>query len=191
MPVQPFEGKTFVAFMDISGFKSMMKEGRAAGALDAFYEAGYAVLREYQSPNFSVSGFFVSDCGILFVRGGNEQDFIPRLEAICQVIEEVHRKCFEKAIHLTTSISWGEFKYRQRIEFPGIDKNPIYGNAYVAAFTDNEAGSPKLYPSECRLIRKDLPDDIVEYCINSHQSIARKMRETPNHFYFEWMRLIN
>jgi hypothetical protein len=188
MSVQPFKGKTFVAFMDISGFKSMMKEGRAAVALDAFYESGYAVLKEHKGSNFPVDGFFVSDCGILFVRGRNEQDIIPLLEAICRVIEEIHRKCFEKAIQLTTSISWGEFSYHHRIEFPGIEKNPIYGNAYVAAFTDNDAGSPKLYPSECRLVRNDLPQDVVKYCINPAQSIARKMRKTPNHFYFEWMR---
>jgi len=42
MPIQHFQGDTFVAFMDISGFKSMMDEGqRALHALDAYYNAGF------------------------------------------------------------------------------------------------------------------------------------------------------
>jgi hypothetical protein len=42
MPIRPFpQADTFVAFMDIAGFKSMMNDGqRAPLALDAFYNAG-------------------------------------------------------------------------------------------------------------------------------------------------------
>src|ERR1041384_6966844 len=138
MPVQAFQGNTFVAFMDIAGFKSMMDDGqRAPSALDAFYNAGFSVLRDNQNRSAPVDGFFISDCGVLFVRG--EDETLPaRLESLCRVVGRIHKRTFNKAIQLTTSIAWGEFSYHERIEFPGIEKNPIHGNAYIAAFQDRE-----------------------------------------------------
>jgi hypothetical protein len=189
MPVDPFpQGNTFVAFMDIAGFKSMMGDGqRALLALDALYSAGFRVLRDHrrnQQP--LVDGLFLSDCGVLFVRGEQELAHI-RLISLCRVISQIHQRTFEKAVQLTTSIAWGEFRYEDRIEFPGIGKNAIYGNAYVAAYADNE-GVPKLYPSECRLRREGLPPDVIEFCASRQGPIAERMRETPRHFYYEWMR---
>jgi hypothetical protein len=37
MPIPNYDGKTFVAFIDISGFKTMMKKNQAWEALDQFY----------------------------------------------------------------------------------------------------------------------------------------------------------
>jgi hypothetical protein len=188
MSVQPFHGKTFVAFMDIEGFKSMMGDGkRAPLALDAFYSAGYTVLKEHRGDAILVDGFFMSDCGVLFVRGENEASSI-RLESICRIIQQIHQRTFKKTFQLTTSISWGDFSYDERIEFPGIEKNPIYGSAYVAAFVDSKA-HPKLYSSECRLKRDELlPPDIIDWCISKQGAVAERMRETPRHFYYDWMR---
>lgn len=189
MSVLPFpEANTFVAFIDIAGFKSMMDDGqRGPLALDALYRAGFEVLRDHQLRHEpSVDGFFLSDCGVLFVRGEQESADV-RLASLCRVISQIHHRTFEKAIQLTTSIAWGIFSYKDRIEFPGIEKNPICGNAYITAFADNE-GLPKLYPGECRLRREGLPPDVVEFCTNRQGPIAGRMRETPLHFYYEWMR---
>jgi hypothetical protein len=187
MPVQPFQANTFVAFMDIAGFKSMMGDGkRAPLALDAFYSAGFSVLRNQQNRTPKVDGFFISDCGVLFVRG-EQQEASTRLESLCKVIQQIHRRTFESAVQLTTSIAWGEFSYHERIEFPGIEKNPIYGNAYVVAFADSESMT-KLYPSDCRLLRDGLPQDVLDFLTARDGDIAGRMRETPRHFYYEWMR---
>jgi hypothetical protein len=189
MPIGQFQGNTFVAFMDIAGFKSMMGDGqRAPLALDAFYNAGYSVLRNHRNDTALVDGFFISDCGVLFVRG-EQEPATSRLASICQVVREIHQQTFERAVQLTTSLAWGEFSYHERIEFPGIEKNPIYGNAYVAAFADNEGSSPRLHPSECRLRRDGLPQDVVDFCITKHGQVAEHMRESPRHFYYEWMRV--
>jgi len=189
MAVQPFDGDTFVAFMDISGFKSMMNDGqRGLLALDAFYSAGFTVLQDRHNDGVLVDGFFISDCGVLFVRG-EDQPVSTRLQAICRVVQKIHKRTFEKAVQLTTSISWGKFSYQERIEFPGIVKNPIYGNAYVSAFADNN-NLPKLYPSDCRIKREGLPPDVDDWCFQKQENIARLMRETPRHFYFEWMKTI-
>lgn len=174
--------------MDIAGFKSMMGDGqRAPLALDAFYNAGFVTLRDQQNIGVKVDGFFISDCGVLFVRGEN-QNASSRLQSLCRVVRQIHRRAFERAVQLTTSIAWGQFSYHERIEFPGIEKNPIFGNAYVTAFADNEGGTPKLYPSECRIRKDDLPQDALDFCTNKQGEVAEHMRTTPRHFYYEWMR---
>ncbi|MGZ5481194.1 MAG: hypothetical protein ACXWID_04360 [Pyrinomonadaceae bacterium] len=187
MAVAPFEGHTFVAFVDICGFKAMMSEGqRGPLALDALYSAGFDVLREHRNNANAVDGFFVSDCGVLFVRNENA-DNLSRLWSLCFIVKEIHRRTFKEAVQLTSSIAWGRFSYHERIEFPGIDKSPIYGNAYIAAFTDNE-GSPKLYPNECRIIRRGLPVEVIDVLHRRREPLWNQVRETPDHFYYEWMR---
>jgi hypothetical protein len=152
MPVPDYHGETFVAFMDISGFKEMMKkQEKAVRAIDHFYKSGYSILQQ----NNNVHGMFVSDCAILFVHNGNEPE--GKLQSILAVVEQLNRDLLQHEIMLTTSISYGQFSYHQRLEFPGIEKNPIYGNAYVAAFLDNEAGQPRIQPGQCRIIKRGLP----------------------------------
>jgi len=69
MPLQNYEGTTFVAFTDISGFREMMRDRKKAVlALDKFYQAGYDILRNQTANAYRVDGLFVSDCGVLFVR---------------------------------------------------------------------------------------------------------------------------
>lgn len=189
MPLPQFQGDTFVAFVDIAGFTSMMADGkRGALALDAFYSAGYSVLHEHRTDPVVVHGLFVSDCGILFVRG-LEHPASVRLASLCCVVQQIHGRTFKKAFHLTTSIAWGEFSYNERIEFPGIEKNAISGYAYMAAYADTK-DSPKLYPSECRIRRHGLPADVLDSCVDRQAPVFDLMRETPNHFYYEWMRAV-
>src|SRR5690242_4243163 len=111
MPLQPFNNDTFVAFIDITGFTSMMREGdgrRAVQALDDFYSVGYAAIRAQTSALISVDGLFISDCGVLFVRG--EQNPIgERLDSILAVVERIYRRSSERAVFLTTAITWGPF----------------------------------------------------------------------------------
>jgi len=191
MAVPAFHGNTFVAFTDISGFKAMMNDGeRAVLALDAFYQSGYSVLRqERQRANHRpmVHGFFVSDCAVLFVTDPNLSP-LDRFQVLCSVLQQIHRRTFQKAIQLTTSIAWGQFDYEERIEFLGINKDAIYGGAYVDAFMDNEHTLPKLYPNECRLLRKDLPVEVERFCVEKIGPVGQHIRQTQAHFYYEWMR---
>jgi len=83
MGISDFDGKTFVAYIDISGFKKMMKDRRKAlRVLDEFYRAGYTALRDQKDSNHKVEGIFVSDCGILFVRGQNPIDQLVALLSV-------------------------------------------------------------------------------------------------------------
>jgi hypothetical protein len=187
MPLRNFQGHTFVAYADIAGFKSMMSDGnRGAAALDAFYQSGYSVILHQPANGVRVEGLFVSDCGILFVSDPGPAPL--QLETLLTNIESLNRRCFERAVSLTTSIAWGEFSYHERIEIPGIEKNPVYGNAYVAAFLDNESSSPKLYSNECRIVKRELPLDALNLCTSSQGPVGSRIRATSDHFYFEWMR---
>jgi hypothetical protein len=128
MPLDPFDGTTFVAFMDISGFMKMMtEESRAVHALDCFYQAGYDALH-LQNGQPRVDGLFISDCGVLFVRGAG-QDSHAGLQTLLDVVEKINRAVLASEVMLTTSTAHGAFSYHNRLEFPGIEKNPIFGNA--------------------------------------------------------------
>lgn len=176
MAVSNFNGDTFVAFTDISGFKEMMKgDGqKAIRALDKLNRAGYAALQ--RKPE--INGFFVSDCGILFVKD-NSLSKHEKLSVMLEVVEDINRSLLDDDIMLTTSIAYGKFSYHSRIEFDGIEKNPIYGNAYVAAFLDNETGKPIIQPGQCRIVLDQNDHNLIE--------VNDRLLETTKHLDFYWM----
>ena len=176
MAIADFNGNTFVAFLDISGFKEMMKGdgSQAVNALDKLNQAGYDVLQNNQT----IGGIFISDCGVLFVQDYNINKKI-KLQNMLKVIKEINKKLIADDIMTTTSIAYGHFSYHNRIEFEGILKNPIYGNAYVAAFLDNENTTPKLEPGQCRIVLNN-NEDIESYDIPL-------LKKTTKHHYHYWM----
>jgi|LGVF01.1.fsa_nt_gb hypothetical protein len=55
MPLEEFHGETFVAFVDISGFKALMKDTeKAYKALNSFYQIGYNSLKSDSNRNPSM-----------------------------------------------------------------------------------------------------------------------------------------
>ena len=87
----------------------------------------------------------------------------------------------------------GYFKYQSRIEFEGIDKNPIYGDAYISSYFDIEKGKPKIQPGQCRIVIKNLSDSIKDIIENDTTdsnviNLIRKRPNDDNHYYFYWMR---
>lgn len=193
MPISNFEGKTFAAFLDISGFKELMQEKDMAWkALDKLYSSGYDILRNQNGLN-RVEGIFISDCGILFVRNnqGNGIHQINGLHSLLQVIKDINQRMLENEIMLTTSIAYGNFKYQERIEFPGIGKYPVYGDAYVSAYLDNKDEIPKIQPGQCRIVKENIPDEITT-AIKQRQgngifSMIRGKRGDNKHYYYYWM----
>jgi len=188
MPITNFGGDTFVAFVDISGFKQLMTDGkRAWEAIDRLYQYAYRAIRE---SNNMVEGLFVSDSGILFVK--NYQNKTVCLKALLDVVKKLNKKMLNHDFMLTTSIAYGDFRYQERIEFRGIGKNPIYGNAYLSAFLDNENGKPKIQPGQCRIVKENLPLNIIQSIENNTADdgilrMIKKRSNDANHFYFYWM----
>jgi hypothetical protein len=178
MPLHNQSGQAFVAFTDISGFKSLMKDDRALKALNNFYTNGFLCLQNC----LDVQGLFISDCGVLFTRN-HVVSIMDQFIKLLEVIHKLNKSMLEHDIMLTTSIAYGDFSYHNRIEFDGIQKSPIYGNAYLSAFLDNENGLPKIQPGMCRIIKNNLPSEIIDYLQNNNMNIE----EEKNHYIFYWM----
>lgn len=173
MALEPIDEKTFVAYIDLSGFKEMMKTGKAVEAMDCFYNAGFHALRE----ETSVNGLFVSDCGILFARSGTPT---RRLASILRVVKAINRSLLSRGYMAACSVAWGPFSYQDRITFPGIAKQPIFGNGYLAAVMDCEVATPKIQPGQCRIVSKDLP----EYAAIEQSPLL--VKESAKHITYYW-----
>ncbi len=174
MSLRNFEGDAFVAFTDISGFKQLMKDGKALEALDCLYTSGYKELQNQPD----VCGLFVSDCGILYTTG---DDKASQFEKLLSVVKNINKKMLKKNFMLTTSIAYGYFSYRERIEFLGIQKTPLYGPAYVDAYLDNENGLPKIQPGKCRIKRKYIDDSLLQ-----ENRFKNHLYRINDYYYFYW-----
>ena len=188
MPLNPFNDDTFVAFIDISGFKELMRKNHAYGALNSFYSIGYRQLQESQRDGEGVEGLFVSDCGVLFAK--DTSDHRQGLLTLLEIIKGMHEKMLREGYLLTTSVAFGHFTYTHRIEFDGIEKNPIFGQAYLNAFLDAEASTPRLQPGQCRIVKENLPRDISDSIGERGEDLFQYISERngdKNHLYFYWM----
>lgn len=193
MSLENYEGNTFVAFLDISGFKELMQdEDEALRALDKLYGAGYSSLfaqRQFNSES-RIDGLFISDSGVLFLKRDN-QNLLACLKILLIVIGNINKVMIDNNFMLTTSIAYGRFSYQQRIEFVGIEKNPIYGNAYVSALLDNEKGKPKIQPGQCRILKQNLPGIVnSEIELQNTDEILGMVKERNRdnqHYYYYWM----
>ncbi|MDD2904961.1 MAG: hypothetical protein WBK95_10390 [Sulfurimonas sp.] len=175
MPNNDFSGKTFVAFVDISGFKNMMQKKQAGDALMEFYSIGYRTLGEHPD----ISGVFISDCGILY-HNGVAGDINTKLQSILDAIKKINEKMLEKNYLLTTSIAYGEFEYRNKIELENMTKNSFQGYAYLDAYLDSEdKGIHKLKAGECRVL---ISDDLGTINLGNPN-----IKKTSKHFYYYWM----
>jgi len=183
MPIENYSGRTFVAFTDISGFKKMMRrEHEARRTLKRFYSTGFEALANQENHGLHrVDGFFVSDCGVLFVRG--DQPGSECLRSLLVVLEKINRRCLEHHFVLTTSVAYGEFQYRNLREIRGVVKTPIYGEAYLDAFLDNEHREPRIQPGQCRIMV-----EARRYCESeSADRYFSRLRQHQEHIYFYWM----
>lgn len=182
----PYSGSTFVAYTDIAGFKAMMNnEKRLMQAMDALYSSGYRAMQVPAVP--PIEGFFISDCGVLFARRTQETE-IEALTSLLGVMEKIHLSVFKSAFTITTSIAFGSFTYRDKIEFEGLGKTAIHGDAYVSAFKDSEKTADKIYSNECRILKANLPSTITKEAIDTINIAHGCIRDENNYFYYEWMK---
>lgn len=185
MPIQNFDGNTFVAFSDICGFKSLIpNREKAINALQHFYQTGFDVIHNQINHTTKVEGFFISDCAVLFVRSGLNNHSLA-IEKLLMVVEELNKKMLEKDLMLTTSFCFGYFNYEGKFEISGTEKNQIFGDAYVEAFLDNEVGKPKIKPGECRILLKGLPNDLIHFEANRNSHL--KLIKSKSHLKYYWM----
>ena len=197
MPIQNYDGETYVAFLDISGFKEMMRrEHRAKEALNKFYTTIYNIGRNLHANNekgfLEVNSLVISDCMILFSRNApGYDDKIKGLRSILCFIQQVNRDLIAPPLPLMTtcSIDYGRFRYEDRIEFEGIEKGYFVGQPYVNAFLDNEKLKE---PGKCRLVKGNIenicdPIDLLDTLIIRGEPPFSLLEETGKCYYFHWM----
>ena len=110
-----------------------------------------------------------------------------QLVRILGVVQQINRRVLRSDVMLTTSIAYGHFRYHGRLEFPGIEKNPIYGGAYVQAFLDNENGRPRIQPGQCRLTKRNLPEANGNLLSHDRSPLFELLQNERSHYQFYWM----
>lgn len=193
MPLHNYSGKAFVAFVDISGFKKMMKQGdKAMRCLNDFYQIGYDIFRERR--NEPLEGLFVSDCVILIGKTGNSEHTVDEnevkvLSELLGLVKQLNVKMAHKGWTLTTSIAYGDYAYEEKFELSNLEKTPIYGGAYVKAFLDSEL-EKKLKQGECRIVLDDdyssQLENIIETLPDNLKNLIVKRGRDNKHRYFYW-----
>ena len=181
------QAETFVAWVDISGFKQMMRDRpQAEQALNAFYSIGYDAVRHQNDVEpKSLNGLFVSDAGVLFTRKPLG-DPSKMLASMLGVIERICRNMLERDYLVTASVAFGDFDYRNKAEFVGISKMALMGGAYLKAYQDNEIGSPRIKPGYCRIVKEGLPADL-DFGDPGSPILSRGREAGEKHFNFYWM----
>jgi hypothetical protein len=128
-----------------------------------------------------VDGLFVSDFGVLFVREADAGS-PDALNDLLRVIEALSRRLLMAQVMLTSPVAYGQFSYHQRLEFPGIEKNPVFGDAYLEAYLDNSNSDAKIQPGQCRVVCRGLP---AQLAVSGGE--ARLAEKRGEHRYFYWM----
>jgi hypothetical protein len=146
-----FDGSTFVAFSDLSGFKNMIRgdAGKAYEALNCLYTEAY----HYLDGCRNVGGLAVSDCVVAWaIDAGVEVSVRAKAEAILDFLKALHRGMLQRSYLVTTTIAWGRHTYQRRIELSNFRKDLLTGSAYIEAYIRNgsaEKGSISLLRKGC------------------------------------------
>ncbi|MFX0211567.1 MAG: hypothetical protein ACFFDT_36655 [Candidatus Hodarchaeota archaeon] len=191
--IMPYNDKTWVGFIDISGFKNEMRKGKrhTRNMLNKFYNCVYnnRFLFANRNPDWNtieLNLISISDCAILFTRNQNRtsQEISKGLATILLFIKNVNRELVrlpKPRILTTSSICYGDFNFETRLEGSGIDKEFFYGDAYVEAYLDSASLSNTINPGECRI---KIDENIN---INFEDYIFRLLYREKNHYKYYWM----
>ena len=96
----------------------------------------------------------------------------------------------DKNYLMTCSIAYGQFYFKDLNAYSGVEKLPVYGEAYLNAFLDNESQNPKLEPGFLRIVKKGLPLEVFKYFSEENNKYVERIgviEESPIHFYVHWM----
>jgi hypothetical protein len=198
MPIEPFEGATWVAFIDVCGFKKMVpKPQKAKEALTKFYNTIYKVNRLYHENygldvrSVQINSLMVSDCAVIFVdsRARKIEDWAvakaENLNVLLWAISTINRSLINPTngpqIMTTCAIDYGYFEYAKRNEDEHTEKNLFFGEAYLNAFlkTEDKKGL-KSMPGYCRVIRRG-------FSVPPAHNVLLSLKENGDCYDYFWM----
>lgn len=195
------ERETYVAYLDISGFKAMMQRGlEAKVTLNRFYNTIHDIQSDFQATRYrrdllEVDAIVVSDCAILFSRNRNSsEDRVKGLRSLLTFIQRVNHDLIcahapgqdhHPPITTTCSIAYGKFEYKGRFEIKGIEKEFFVGWAYVKAFQDNEYSPTRIRPGQCRLLKTNT--SFPKKPRRPEGSVFSVLKGGQKYYHFYWM----
>ncbi|MCW3989806.1 MAG: hypothetical protein NWE88_07015 [Candidatus Bathyarchaeota archaeon] len=191
--IEPYTNKTWVAFVDISGFKNEMRKGKrqARKMLNKFHNSIFnnGLLFTNRNPDWNtieLNLLSVSDCAILFTRNQNRTslEISKGLATMLLFIKNMNRELIrppKPRILTTSSICYGEFNIEPRTEGSGINKEFFYGDGYVDAYRDNSSQSNKIQPGECRI---KIDENIN---IDFEDNVFRLLNRERRYYMYYWM----
>lgn len=196
IPIENFEGTTWIAYMDISGFKKFMHENNGLHVLNKFMDDAYQELGATQ--NFD--GIFFSDSGVVFYRQqipkNNDEVIFRVLNELLSLIRRLNTRYmtpsskWEDVSFLTKCcVAFGEFKFQNKEEHIHILKGPIYGRAYVKAFLSIEKNKPhKMEIGEVRIMYYNLKKEFSsKFKKNTEYDEFKHLYQFSNdHMYYSW-----
>jgi hypothetical protein len=196
--VRDYHGNTFVAFLDVLGFRDTVKNdiSLAAHILDKFYGTIYdtslnltvrsADIDRNSRGNTTilpgVNMIVASDCAVIFSRNTESGENLSNdLECVLKFISEVNNRLIKSepspSVLTTCSIAYGQFTYEDRRDSGFLRKNCFFGMPYMRAFSDSEKMKNK--PGLCRLLRDGMPHNVPKL---SHFLVKK-----DKNYYFYWM----
>jgi hypothetical protein len=133
-----------------------------------------------------IRSLVVSDCSVIFVDNSRlVEDKIRDLKIALGFIRQINRRLISEesglSIMTTCSIDYGKFRYEDRLEFEGVDKEFFLGQPYINAYLDNE--KLKRYPGKCRILTDFSSSNVDRE--GYHSLFLSKRRKRYRYFY--WM----
>ncbi len=149
IPIENFEGTTWIAYMDISGFKKFMQENKGLNVLNKFMDDAYQELGTTEI----FDGIFFSDSGVVFypqrISKNNDRVIFRVLNELLKFIKRLNTRYmtpsskWEDVSFLTKCcVAFGDFKFQNKEENNHILKGPVYGRGYVKAYLSIEKNIP-------------------------------------------------
>jgi len=196
LSIESFDEETFVAFLDVCGFKDLMSPlSKAAECLDRFFQSVYDEVRSSHQRSQKIDCITVSDCAVAFARNNtaHEQEIstpvdVQRLNSMLVLVKNIARRMVQSNFVIKGSIAYGRFKFENRIEIPGIDKAMFVGSAYMNAYQDVENGKPKLEIGEIRIKPRAKVEQILgQNHADENSEPFSLVRLDKRDYYFYWM----
>lgn len=173
MPIASYHGEeTYVAYLDISGFKKLMDSSYRNGTneaievLDLFYNTISSLImkNDKDSKKSEISVLMFSDSAILYVRNSPNNLEVEGLIDLLLLLKDINVSLFNSKFNIltTSSLSFGDFHYNRQDVTTNVTQSFIYGKGYVSSYLNNEQWKPKIEPGQCRISKIDLPINMVD-----------------------------
>lgn len=202
--VKDYNDDTWVAFLDVSGFKREVGAdiALAASILDKFYQKMYDVCLSINTNNRrmrlpTINMVAASDCAIVFSRSPDRRDTYStdsnsgseKTRSLSSILDFVQRiNCLlvdpepGPSVLTTCAIAYGFFVYQDKRELSDMKKNCFLGAPYMDAYMDNE--KLKSQPGYSRILIRDLHFRLADLPKTEPFSL---LREHDGYWYFYWM----